>query len=147
MQKTKDKENQTILYKSNQISTFIHIMDSLHCLSVICVIIYNILDGTVYLINYLYTYDLYSPVHNVLDVYISITWGSGRRLGPGILEFFEPCEMAPCSTPLILPLQLGPLASPPPTPDSPLSPPPPPTLSRTYQQQTVRCIKKGRGKI
>jgi hypothetical protein len=43
--------------------------------------------------NYLCTYDLYSPVHNVLDACISITWGSGRGLGPGILEFFGPCEM------------------------------------------------------
>jgi hypothetical protein len=31
-------------------------------------------------INYLCTYDLYSPVHNVLDACISITWGSGRGL-------------------------------------------------------------------
>ncbi len=30
------------------------------------------------------TYDLYSPVHNVLDACISITWASGRGLGPGI---------------------------------------------------------------
>jgi hypothetical protein len=44
-------------------------------------------------INYLCTYDLYSPVHNVLDACISITWGSGRGLGPGIPEFFGPCEM------------------------------------------------------
>jgi hypothetical protein len=29
-------------------------------------------------------------VHNVLDACISITWGSGRGLGPGILDFFEP---------------------------------------------------------
>ncbi len=29
---------------------------------------------------YLYTYDLYSPVHNVLDACISITRGSGRGL-------------------------------------------------------------------
>ncbi len=36
-------------------------------------------------INYLCTYDLYSPVHNVLDTCISITWGSGRGLGA--LEF------------------------------------------------------------
>ncbi len=43
--------------------------------------------------NYLCTYDLYSPVHNVLDVCISITWGSGRGLGPGIPEFFGHCEM------------------------------------------------------
>jgi hypothetical protein len=27
--------------------------------------------------NHLCTYDLYSPVHNVLDACISITWGSG----------------------------------------------------------------------
>ncbi len=40
--------------------------------------------------NHLCTYDLYSPVHNVLDACISITWGSGRGLGPGILEFFGP---------------------------------------------------------
>jgi hypothetical protein len=29
------------------------------------------------------TYDLYSPVHNVLDACISITSTSGRGLGPG----------------------------------------------------------------
>jgi hypothetical protein len=28
--------------------------------------------------NYLCTYNLYSPVHNVLDACISTTWGSGR---------------------------------------------------------------------
>jgi hypothetical protein len=43
--------------------------------------------------NYLCIYDLYSPVHNVLHACISITRGSGRGLGPGILEFFGPCEM------------------------------------------------------
>ncbi len=36
------------------------------------------------------TYDLNSPVHNVLDACKTITWGSGRVLGPGILEFFRP---------------------------------------------------------
>ncbi len=44
--------------------------------------------------NYLCTYDLYSPMHNVLDAFISITRGSGKGLGPGIREFFGPCEMA-----------------------------------------------------
>jgi hypothetical protein len=29
-------------------------------------------------------------MHNVLDVCISITWGNGRGLGPGILEIFGP---------------------------------------------------------
>ncbi len=43
--------------------------------------------------NYLCTYDLYSPVHNVLDACISITWGSGKVLSPGIPKFFGPCEM------------------------------------------------------
>ncbi len=38
--------------------------------------------------NYLCTCDLYSPMHNVLDGCIYITWGSGRGLGPGIPEFF-----------------------------------------------------------
>ncbi len=36
------------------------------------------------------TYDLYSHVHNVLDACISITWASGRGLGPWILEFLGP---------------------------------------------------------
>jgi hypothetical protein len=44
--------------------------------------------------NYLCTYDLYSPVHIVLDVCISIMRASGRGLGPGIPEFFGPCETA-----------------------------------------------------
>jgi hypothetical protein len=43
--------------------------------------------------NYLCTNDLYSPVHNVLPACISIMRGSGRGLGPAILEFFGPCEM------------------------------------------------------
>jgi hypothetical protein len=29
-------------------------------------------------------------MHNVLDAGIYITWGGGRGLGPGILEFFGP---------------------------------------------------------
>jgi hypothetical protein len=37
---------------------------------------------------------IYSPVHNVLDACISSTRASGRGLGPRILEFFGPCEMA-----------------------------------------------------
>jgi len=44
--------------------------------------------------NYLCTCDLYTPVHNVLEAWIYITWGSWRGLGPGIPEFFGPCEMA-----------------------------------------------------
>ncbi len=51
-------------------------------------------DGGSGYFNYLCTYDLYSPVHNVLDSCISIPRGIGRGLGPGILEFFGPCEMA-----------------------------------------------------
>ncbi len=43
--------------------------------------------------NYLCICDLYSPMDNVLDGCIYITWGSGRGLGPGIPEFFGPCEM------------------------------------------------------
>jgi hypothetical protein len=45
-------------------------------------------------------YDLHSPVHNVLDACISITRASGRGLGPGVREFFRPCEMT--SEPLVL---------------------------------------------
>ncbi len=44
--------------------------------------------------NYLCTCDLYTPVHNDLEAWIYITWGSWRGLGPGIPEFFGPCEMA-----------------------------------------------------
>ncbi len=44
--------------------------------------------------NYLCTYDLYSPVYNVLDLCISITRATGRELGPGNREFFGPCELA-----------------------------------------------------
>ncbi len=44
--------------------------------------------------NYLCTCYLYTPVHNVLEAWIYITWGSWRGLGPGIPEFFRPCEMA-----------------------------------------------------
>jgi hypothetical protein len=45
-------------------------------------------------INYLCTYDLYSPVHNGLDACLSITRASGRGLGRGNQEFIGPCEMA-----------------------------------------------------
>ncbi len=70
-------------------------------------------------INYNY---LCSPVRNVLDACISITRGSGRGLGPGIREFFGPCEMA----------------------SSPFLPLPPPPLSRTYQKSTAICkVHKG----
>jgi hypothetical protein len=41
-------------------------------------------------INYLCTYDLNSPVHNVLDACISITRASGKGLDSGIREFFGP---------------------------------------------------------
>jgi hypothetical protein len=44
--------------------------------------------------NYLCTYDLYSPVLNVLDACISITRRSDRGLGPRIQESVGPCEMA-----------------------------------------------------
>ncbi len=44
--------------------------------------------------NYLCTCDLYTPVHNVLEAWIYIMWGSWKVLGPGIPEFFGPCEMA-----------------------------------------------------
>jgi hypothetical protein len=43
--------------------------------------------------SYICTYDLYSPVNNVLDASISITRASGRGLGPGYREFYGPCEM------------------------------------------------------
>jgi hypothetical protein len=52
----------------------------------------GVLGPMVVFTTYLCTYDLYSPVHNVLDACISST--SGRELGPGIPEFFGPCEMA-----------------------------------------------------
>jgi hypothetical protein len=44
--------------------------------------------------NYLCTCDLYTPVHNALEAWIYITWGSWRGLDPGIPEFFGPGEMA-----------------------------------------------------
>jgi hypothetical protein len=44
--------------------------------------------------SYLCTYDLYSPVHNVLDACISITKACVRGLGTGNREFLGPCEMA-----------------------------------------------------
>jgi hypothetical protein len=46
------------------------------------------LDQSINAYNYLCTYDLYSPVHNVLDACISITRVSGRGLGPGIRVFW-----------------------------------------------------------
>jgi hypothetical protein len=41
---------------------------------------------------YLCTYDLYSPVHNVLDACISITRARERGLGPGIESFLGPVK-------------------------------------------------------
>jgi hypothetical protein len=43
--------------------------------------------------SYLCTYDLYSPMHNVLDACISMTRASRWGLGPGNREFFGPYEM------------------------------------------------------
>ncbi len=42
--------------------------------------------------SYLWTYDLYSPMHNVLDVCISITRASAKGLGPGYREFLGPVK-------------------------------------------------------
>ncbi len=39
-------------------------------------------------------YPLYDPVRNAFDAGNSITWVSGRGLGPGNRDFFVPCEMA-----------------------------------------------------
>jgi hypothetical protein len=44
--------------------------------------------------SYLWTYDLYCPVHNAFDVGKSITWTSGRGVGPGNQDFFGPCDIA-----------------------------------------------------
>jgi hypothetical protein len=44
--------------------------------------------------SYLRTYNLYGPVHNAFDAGKSITWASGRGLGPGNRDFSGPCEMA-----------------------------------------------------
>jgi hypothetical protein len=49
-------------------------------------------DGEV-IISYLCNYDLYGPVRNVIDACRSITRASGRGLGSGNREFFEPFEM------------------------------------------------------
>jgi hypothetical protein len=44
--------------------------------------------------SYLCTNDLYGPVQKAFDVGKSITRASGRGLGLGNRDFFEPCEMA-----------------------------------------------------
>jgi hypothetical protein len=41
----------------------------------------------------LWTYDLYGPVCNAFDEGKYIPRASGRGLGPGNQDFFEPCEM------------------------------------------------------
>jgi hypothetical protein len=43
-------------------------------------------------INYLCTYDLYSPVHNVYDACISITRGSGRGWALEFSSFLGPVK-------------------------------------------------------
>ncbi len=43
-------------------------------------------------INYLCTYDLYGPVHNVFDACRYITWASGKGLGPGNGKFLGPVK-------------------------------------------------------
>jgi hypothetical protein len=52
----------------------------------------------IYIVKQQNAFDLvfyaHEPVHNVLEAWIYITWGSWRGLGPGIPEFFGPCEMA-----------------------------------------------------
>jgi hypothetical protein len=53
---------------------------------------FNSMSSSLCCFNYLCTYDLYSPVHNVLDACISITRGSGRGLGLGIREFLGPVK-------------------------------------------------------
>ncbi len=46
--------------------------------------------------SYLCNYDLYSPLHNVLDACISITRASGRGLGPGSgIELIGECHIGP----------------------------------------------------
>ncbi len=70
--------------RAGRISSFMHVL--LHPPSV-----WALKLPSLALVHYLCTYDLYSPVHNVLDACISITWASGRGLGPGIREFFGRC--------------------------------------------------------
>jgi hypothetical protein len=43
-------------------------------------------------ISYLWTFDLYGPVHHAFDATKFITWASVRWLGNQ--DFFGPCEMA-----------------------------------------------------
>jgi hypothetical protein len=46
--------------------------------------------------SYLWTYGLYSPVHNAFDAAKSITWASVRELGPGNgVEPLGECHLAP----------------------------------------------------
>jgi hypothetical protein len=84
--------------------------------------------------NYLCTYDLYGPVRNVFDAGRYITWASASHLPTGwaleMERFLGPVKWP--STPFILPLQLGPLASPPPTPHLP----PPPLLIQNFLEIT-----------
>jgi hypothetical protein len=45
----------------------------------------------IFCFSYLWTYDLYSPVHNAFLAGKSITRALGRGLGPGSRDFFGPC--------------------------------------------------------
>jgi hypothetical protein len=49
-------------------------------------------------ISHLWTYDLYSTVHNAFDAGTSITRESGRGLGPGISTFLRPKWHSPNSS-------------------------------------------------
>jgi hypothetical protein len=52
------------------------------------------IDTSSLYISYLWTYDLYGPVHNTLMRATSITRASGRGFGPVNQDIFRPYEIA-----------------------------------------------------
>ena len=75
--------------KQGELSSFIHLLlhpPTVWALDLPTIHPVKVTKGLVCISN-LCTYDLYSPVHTVLNACISITWGSGRGLGPGILKY------------------------------------------------------------
>jgi hypothetical protein len=70
--------------RAGRLSSFMHLLPTPHSMGPETSLVGSCAE------NHLCTCDLYNPVHTVLDAFISITWASGRGLGPGNLEFFGP---------------------------------------------------------
>jgi hypothetical protein len=71
------------IYNSNWVCSVVEVRASAHS---------AVAHVPLCVINYLCTYDLYSPKHNVLDACISITRGSGRGWALEFSNFLGPVK-------------------------------------------------------